>query len=110
MTKAQETPSGRVAGLLVLCATGALLGFAGCGEKQLNTAKVEKLIKQTFESHNLARKGASVTCPKDRKVKKGDTFTCQLRGFKPSERATATVTQTDDKAHIKVEVRGLPPR
>jgi hypothetical protein len=96
--------------LLALCAVGALLGFAGCGEKQLNTAKVENLIKQGLESRNLALKGASVTCPKDRKVKKGDTFTCQLEGFKPSAGPTATVTQTDDKAHIKVEVRGLPPR
>ncbi len=76
--------------LLPLCVAGALLGFAGCGERQLNTAKVEKLIKQGFESQNLGLKGASVTCPKDRKVKKGDTFTCQLKGFKPSAGATTT--------------------
>ncbi len=86
--------------LLALSAAAALLGFAGCGESKLDPKVPEKDIKQGIEQQNPGTKVVSVMCPKDRPKKKGDTFKCQVRGSKPTQRALAAVTQTDNKGHI----------
>ena len=91
--------------LLAVCVAGALLGFAGCGEKTVPASKVEKAIKQGVERDNPGTKVVSVDCPKDRKVKKGDMFKCQVRGSKPNQRALATVVQLNDKGDVRYSVR-----
>jgi hypothetical protein len=90
--------------LLALGAAAALLGFAGCGESKLDSKKVEKAIKQGIERENPGTKVVSVACPSDRKLKTGDTFKCQVRGAKPSQRALATVTQTNGKGSVHYSV------
>lgn len=90
--------------LLGLSAAAALLGFAGCGDSKLDSKKVEKAIKDGVERENPGTKVVSVMCPKDRKLKKGDTFKCQVRGSKPQQRALATVTQTNDKGSVHYAV------
>ena len=91
--------------LLAVCAAGALLGFAGCGEKKVSADKVEKAIKQGIERDNPGTKVVSVTCPKDRKAKKGDMFKCQVRGSRRNQRAQATVVQVNDKGDVHYSVR-----
>ncbi len=90
--------------LLALSTAAALLGFAGCGESKLDAKKVEKAIKQGIERENPSTKVVSVVCPKDRKLKKGDTFKCQVRGSKPTQRALATVVQTNAKGSVHYSV------
>jgi len=85
---------------LSLAAAACLLAFAGCGETKLDTKKVEKVIKQGIERENPGTKVVSVMCPKDQPQKKGANFKCQVRGAKPTQRALAAVTQTDDKGNV----------
>lgn len=90
--------------LLAVCVAGALLGFTGCGEKKLDTKRVERFIKQGVERQHPDAKPVSVMCPKDRRRKKGDTFKCQVRGAKPSQRRLATVMQVDNKGNFRYAV------
>ena len=90
--------------LLALCAAGALLGLPGCGAKKLDPKPVEESIAKSVEHDHPEMKTVSVMCPKDRPKKKGDTFECQVRGSRPSERAVAAVTQVDEKGNVSYAV------
>ena len=91
--------------VLAVCAAGALLGFAGCGDKTVDAKRVEKAIKKGVEEQNPGVKVVSVMCPSGRKAKKGDTFKCQVRGSKPNQRALANVVQLNDKGDVRYSVR-----
>ena len=79
-------------------AVAAALAAAGCGETVIDSAKVEKFIgKSVIDQAGVRVK--SVSCPKDRPAKKGDTFTCTVVG-KDGTKGQATVTQRDDEGNV----------
>ena len=91
----------RPAGTAAAVACVALLG-TGCGDKNLNTSKLENEIKTRLE-RQVGLRISSVDCPGDVKVKKGDTFNCKLK-TSAGQSATVRVTQTDDKGHVTYRV------
>ncbi len=103
VTVTQSNDKGQVA-LPDLCAPGALPGFAPCGEGELDMAAVEKAIKQNVERQHPAAKPVSAMCPERRQRRKGDTFKCQVRGAKRSQRAVATVTQLNSRGAVRFVV------
>jgi hypothetical protein len=83
------------------------LPLAACGSSsdKLDAGRIEKGITQGVEQQNPGTKVAAVNCPNDIKKKKGTTFTCQVKLQGSNQKATATVTQTDDKGQVRYVVR-----
>ena len=81
-----------------------LIAFAGCGDKKLNTGKLEGKIKDGIEQQ-AGVKVKSVDCPGGVKAKKGDTFTCKATTTR-GQTATVHVTQRDDKGNVRYQVGG----
>ena len=81
-----------------------LLALAGCGDKKLNTDKLEGKIQDGIEQQ-AGVKVKSVDCPSDIKAKKGDTFTCKATTTK-GQTATVSVIQRDDKGNVRYQVGG----
>lgn len=86
-----------------LLAFGAL-AFAGCGDKKLDTGKLEGRIKSGIEKQ-AGVKIRSVDCPDDVKVKKGDTFNCKATTT-TGQTAVVKVTQQDDEVNVNYQVGG----
>jgi hypothetical protein len=82
----------------------AALAFAGCGEKKLDTGKLEGKIKQGIEQQSGV-KIKSVDCPSDRKLKKGDRFKCTATSTS-GQKIPVTVTQRDDKGNVFYQAGG----
>ena len=89
--------------LILLLAVGAL-GLAGCGDKKLDTDKLEGKIKSGIEKQ-AGVKIKSVDCPDNVKVKKGDTFNCKAT-TQTGQSANVKVTQQDDKGNVNYQVGG----
>ena len=89
--------------LAPLLAVGAI-SLAGCGEKKLDTAKLEGRIKDGIEKQ-AGVKMRGVDCPDDVKVKKGDTFNCRATTTS-GQTAMVKVTQQDDEGNVNYQVGG----
>lgn len=98
--------------LLTACAVSTLLGAADCGEAKLDAKQAEKAIKRDVERQDTDAAPVSVTCPTDRRQRKGDTFKCDVRGVRSSQHALATATQIDNKGTVRLldqcHAGGLP--
>ena len=90
--------------VLPVLAVGAL-ALAGCGDKKLDTDKLEGKIKDGIENQVSGVKIKSVDCPSDVKVKKGDTFNCKATTAS-GQTANVKVTQQDDKGNVNYQVGG----
>src|SRR3954454_14181041 len=88
---------------LPLLAAGAF-AMAGCGDKKLDTDKLEGKI-QTGIQKQAGVKIKSIDCPDDVKVKKGDTFNCKAT-TNTGQTANVKVTQQDDKGNVNYQVGG----
>ena len=89
--------------LIPLLVAGAL-GVAGCGDKKLDTGKLEGKIKDGIEKQ-AGVKIKAVDCPDDVKVKKGDTFNCKAT-TQTGQSANVKVTQQDDDGKVNYQVGG----
>jgi hypothetical protein len=89
--------------LLALTAAAAL-ALAGCGDKKLDTDKLESKIKDGIQKQAGVRV-KSVDCPGDVKVKKGDTFNCKAT-TSSGQTANVKVTQQDDEGNVNYQVGG----
>jgi len=89
--------------LLPLLAAGAL-GVAGCGDKKLDTGKLEGKVKDGIEKQ-AGVKITSVKCPSDVKVQKGNIFNCTATTT-TGQKANVKVTQKDDKGNVNYQVGG----
>jgi hypothetical protein len=77
----------------------AAVALAGCTEK-IDTGKAEKSIKAGIENRTGGAVGvASVRCPDDVNVEKGDRFDCRINGTN-GKSAKVTVVQRDDKGNV----------
>lgn len=89
--------------LLCLC-------LAACGEDERNEPRllditpIERGIAREIERDRPGTKVVSVKCPRDVELKKGDTFSCRVRGSKRGEAAVATVTQVDDQGRVRYRI------
>jgi uncharacterized protein DUF4333 len=90
--------------VLPLAAAGAL-AFAGCGDKKLDTDKLEGKIQDGIEKQVSGVKIKSINCPDNVKVKKGDTFNCKAT-TNSGQTANVKVTQQDDKGNVNYQVGG----
>ena len=81
-----------------------LVAFAGCGDKKLNTGKLEGKIKDGIQKQ-AGVKIRTVECPGDVKVKKGDTFNCKAT-TRSGQTASVKVTQQDDEGNVNYQVGG----
>jgi Domain of unknown function (DUF4333) len=90
--------------LLIPLLAAFALGVTGCGDKKLDTKKLEGKIKDGIEKQ-AGVKIKSVDCPGDVKVKKGDTFNCKATTEK-GQSANVKVTQQDDKGNVNYQVGG----
>src|SRR5215213_7699438 len=61
---------------LALLAVATVLGLVGCGERKLNTEKLQPDLKRAIE-RQTGIKGISVYCPGDVKVTAHSMFTCE---------------------------------
>src|SRR3954453_2418148 len=76
------------------------VGLAACGK--LDQSELEGEVKKAVEQLSQGQvKVKDVTCPKDRKLKKGDTFTCKVTAENGAT-SSARVTQTDDNGHVRI--------
>jgi hypothetical protein len=88
-------------------AAALLLVPAGCGGS-LDDEKVESAIRSGVDAR-LKKAGTtgrvrSVTCPEDRPLKQGDTFTCRAT-FSDGSSATVDARQTSDDGDVSWNVR-----
>lgn len=87
----------------------AALAFAGTIVGGCNTAllldndKLQQVIAEGLQTQ--AGVSASVTCPDDRPIKQGDTFTCTAQTT-DGDNLTITVVQTDDTGRVNWNVTG----
>jgi Domain of unknown function (DUF4333) len=86
-----------------LLAAGAL-AVAGCGDKKLDTGKLEGKIKDGIEQQ-AGVKIKSVDCPDDVEVKKGDSFNCKATTTS-GQTANVKVSQRDDEGNVNYQVGG----
>jgi hypothetical protein len=76
------------------------LGLAGCGT--LDQDQLESEVKKAVEQLSSGQiKVKDVSCPGDRKLKKGDTFTCKVTAENGAT-SSARVTQKDDNGHVSI--------
>lgn len=90
--------------LLSAASAVTLLGLTGCGDKTLNTTKLEGKIKDGIEKQSGV-KVKKLSCPSDVKAKKGDTFNCKVTTT-GGQTATVKVTQKDNKGNVRYAVGG----
>ena len=88
---------GRLA--VVVTALAAVVALSGCAKK-IDTSKAERSIKAGLASR--ARNGvsiASVACPSNVAVKKGNNFACTVTA-RNGRTAKVKVVQTDNKGNV----------
>jgi hypothetical protein len=91
----------RAVSLLAVLAVPVLA--AGCSVgKKLKTDQIETQISQQYKSQT-GQAVSKVSCPDDVDVKTGATFTCDLT-LVNGKKGTITITQLDDKGHVKWQV------
>jgi hypothetical protein len=94
---------GSIAVVLVLAPLAA--GLAACGEKKLDTAKLERRLKAGIQQQQPGLRIRSVACPDDIEVRKGHKFTCQATSAS-GRKAAVRVTQSDEDANVTYQVGG----
>lgn len=96
----------RQLGAVVASSVLLAVGLAGCtvSAGSLDTEKAETEIAKGIEEQTDAT-GVAVTCPADVPIEQGNTFTCEATTAE-GEKATITVTQTDDQGNINWEITG----
>jgi hypothetical protein len=80
------------------------VGVAGCGESKLDTDRAEAAIRAGI-TRQTGVKIASVRCPDDVEVGKGETFRCLARAS-DGQRARVEVTQRDDEGSVSWRLVG----
>ena len=95
-------PRFAVAGLGAACLSIVLL--AGCGERTLDTSRLETQIGKTL-SQRTGFPITTVDCPNDVKAKKGERFTCTVTSSR-NERVRVNVTQDDDQGGVTWKLAG----
>jgi hypothetical protein len=85
----------------ILWLAGLALFVAGC--MNLDAKKLEDNIKDTLKEKDVTLK--SLTCPKDRKMKNGDKFTCDGE-TEEGDKVVFDVEQTSSSGDIKWNLRG----
>ena len=88
--------------LLPAVAVVAAFGFAGCGDKTLDTDKLQDKVSDGVAKQTGA-KIKSVDCPSDVKAEKGNTFTCDVTAAN-GQKAKVTITQTDSDGNVRYEL------
>jgi hypothetical protein len=88
--------------LLTAAAAVAALGFAGCGDKKLDTDKLEGKVEDGVAAQT-GTKIKSVECPSDVKAEKGNTFTCDITAVN-GQTGKVTITQTDSDGNVRYEL------
>ena len=84
----------------VVTAIAVAVALTGCATKKIDTSKAERSIKAGLESR--ARNGvsiASVACPSDVAVRKGNNFDCTVKA-RNGKTAKVEVVQTDNKGNV----------
>ncbi len=90
--------------LLVPLIAATALAAGGCGDKKLDTGKLEGKIKDGIQKQ-AGVKIRAISCPDDVKVKKGDTFNCRATTTS-GQTANVKVTQQDDEGNVNYQVGG----
>lgn len=96
-----RSPAPRPLRLLALAALGALAG--GCkarGTAKIDGADLEQRLTKELAEHDFP---ATVACPRDRELKRGDVFTCKATGTGGTALAI-TVTQEDGDGTVAFEM------
>ncbi len=89
-----------------LASVAIVVALAGCSVSVggLDMQKAQTEIAKGIEEQTDAT-GVSVTCPEGVPMEQGNTFTCNATTAE-GEKATITVTQTDDQGNITWEITG----
>jgi len=77
------------------------LALGACGETTIDAEKGEGLIRAEIEKVT-GISGVKVTCPEDRKAKKGDVFNCEAQGADGTKQQVE-VRQKDDEGNVHFE-------
>lgn len=85
----------RLASAAVVLLAAAL---AACGEATIDAGKTEEAIRRDLAA-KTGLEIASVSCPEDVKVKRGDSFRCTATAG-GGDRAAVLVTQRDDDGTV----------
>jgi uncharacterized protein DUF4333 len=86
----------RAAAVVAILITG--LALTGCGDTVIDAEKAQDAVQHNLET-SLHEKIASVSCPSDRKVEPGTTFTCSV-DFADGRQATATLKILNKDADV----------
>lgn len=78
-----------------------LTGAAGCGEKVIDSTKVEDAINSDLEESGTASQVKSVECPEDEPSEDGHRFDCTLTGTDDSTAAVPVVVEDGEAGDIK---------
>jgi NAD(P)H-hydrate repair Nnr-like enzyme with NAD(P)H-hydrate epimerase domain len=84
----------------LLAAGLALAPVAGCGKTVIDDAKTEAAIEQNLE-RSAGKKVASVDCPSDVEVEKGERFDCVV-SLDGGKEETATMKILNEDADIEL--------
>jgi hypothetical protein len=87
-------------GVRACALAAAALLVAGCGKTVLDEANTEVTIEQDVE-RATGEKVASVDCPSDVEVKKGETFECVVT-FQNGKRSVETLKILNEDADLSV--------
>jgi len=90
--------------LLVAIVLAAALGLVACGDRTLNTDKLQLAIKRGIE-RQAGITGVAVYCPGNVKIKAHSTFTCTAVD-RTGHQAAVRVTQQDSKGRVTYTVKG----
>jgi Domain of unknown function (DUF4333) len=89
---------------LLALPAAASLALAACGDKKLDTGKLEGEIKKGIE-RQAGVKVRSVNCPGDVKIQRGHVFNCRATTTS-GQTAPVRVTQRDDEGNVNYQVGG----
>jgi hypothetical protein len=90
-----------LAAALVALALGACSASVSVGGKNLDTAKLEDRISAEIDKQLNVK--TDVSCPRNVKIKEGDTFECTAKADDGSTRQVQ-VTQKDDEGNVHFEL------
>jgi Domain of unknown function (DUF4333) len=95
-------PRRRAAAGVAACLS--LVMLAGCGDRTLDTSRLETQIGKTL-SDRTGFRITTVDCPNDVKAKKGGRFTCTVTTSR-NERVAVNVVQDDDQGGVTWKLAG----